>query len=234
MRRLPLDDDGETPHALSGRLELPGQAERGFHNERPLHDAGQPADVPGGTGAPHLLVRVDEDHGGHGRLQTQRRYRPEREDHLHEPGLHVVDAGPPHDPAFRPDRHLLRGPERPDGVAVAEQELRPSSTALPGPRVEMVPDATDGVATARQRRPEEVKDPALAVRLGRGRFFKGQAFQKGDHLPPALAQVTEQFVWHLLHRVSTTPLPHEVGREGEREAFLDGGVATRAQVSQER
>ena len=45
------------------------------------------------------------------------------EDHLHQSSLHVVDAGTLDHAVLDLDRHHPERPERPDGVAVSEQEL---------------------------------------------------------------------------------------------------------------
>ena len=67
---LPFDHDGKTPHALAGGLELARRAERGFHDERPLGNAGEAPDVPGRVRTTYLLVGVHENHRSNGGLQV--------------------------------------------------------------------------------------------------------------------------------------------------------------------
>src|SRR5919199_5595010 len=138
MRGLPFDDYREAPHALAGRLELPRGPQRRLQNECPLGDARESTDVSRGFPAADLLIRVDEEHRGDGGLELEVPQYPQREQHLHQPALHVVYTGTPDHAVSSLDRHLLKRPERPDGIAVPEQELhRRVTRAAQRPRVEM-------------------------------------------------------------------------------------------------
>ena len=71
-------------------------------------------------------------------LKAEILQRSEGEDHLHKSALHVVDAGTLDNVVLDLDRHHPKRPERPDGVAVSEQELHWGVVcAGAGPRVEV-------------------------------------------------------------------------------------------------
>ncbi len=73
--------------------------------------------------AADLLVAVDQEDGGQRRFLAQFLQGAQGEEALHQPGLHVIAARPAQHVPVDNQRHLGQCADRPDGVAVAEQEL---------------------------------------------------------------------------------------------------------------
>jgi hypothetical protein len=118
-----LDGDREAAGGLASRLQLPRPPERRFQDEGPHRAAGQPANERGGVGAADLLVGVDHDHTFGRWPQAEVGHRTQRVEHLHQSALHVEDARPPDGFPLDADRHLSHRADRPDGVAVADEQL---------------------------------------------------------------------------------------------------------------
>ena len=123
---------------------------------------------------------------------------PQREDHLSQPTLHVVDAGTLDQVVFEVDRHLLQGPRRPNRIAVTQQQLhRTSPNARARPRVEVAAAppsryAVNPVARSGQLPGENGKYLLLPLRHRGGRFRQGESLQEGDHSPSLTAEVVRQ------------------------------------------
>ncbi len=123
MRGLALGDDGEAADGLAGGLESALRPKRGFKYEGAVGVASDPANRTRGPRAAHFLVGVEQHDRSERKRQLELMDCPQCEHHVHQPGLHVQHAGTAHGVRRGRDGHLLERADRPDGVAMAQQQL---------------------------------------------------------------------------------------------------------------
>src|SRR5208337_2289878 len=133
MRAAALDLDRELACTLAGRLQLAGEAQGRFEYVAAVGTACQPADLQRGLLAAGFLVRIEECDRSDRQLDPQEPERPEGENQLHQPPLHIVRPWTLERLVLEFNGHAGEGPQRPDCVGMTEQELkRRRSTALAG------------------------------------------------------------------------------------------------------
>ncbi len=179
-------------------LRWPAGSEGGLQHEDPPHPARQALDAGDRLDAADLLVGVDEE----GRLgrgdKPQVAEGPQGEDPLHEPRFHVEDPGAGEAAVADLHRHRGQGAHRPDGVAVADQELgRQPPPPLPGDGPELAAGPLPRQAARAhpcrlELRGEAGEDRLLGGGLVGGGFEEGEVAQQRGHLVPAGAEVVEE------------------------------------------
>lgn len=194
-----VDDDGEVGQPLAGGLQLAFRPGGRLEDERAGRFPRQLLDDRPRLDAADLLVGVDEKDRGERRLQPQLAQGHQGVDALHQTALHVEAAGAAQDVAVDLQRHFGQRADRPDGVAMAEQELR---RALVGRGVagdEMAAGArarrvAHVVAETLELLVEDADRPGLRLRRVRGRLGGDKGGQQGDHLVPLVCKMLEDLV----------------------------------------
>ena len=127
---LPMTSISNLPPPLRAVLSLPSGTKCRLEHECPRGAAGEHLDVPARLAASLLLIGVHEGDGWHFGRDVQLSKRSERENHLREAALHVVDAGTTDQ--RRPVTSTgisLSVADRPNRIAVAEQKLERTPAA---------------------------------------------------------------------------------------------------------
>ncbi len=200
---LAEDLDREAQRSLAPGLEIAGGAERRLEHEDPAHPPRQRIDARERFGAADLLVGVDEEGRLDLRGEAELAQGAQGEDPLHEAALHVVGAGAEEAAVADLDRHSLDGPQRPDGVAMSDEELSPvAAAAVPahGPELaaglpsgKTLPWEAAGAHPGRfQLRREAGEDRLLGGGIVGRRFEPDEVAQESGHLLLAGAEVGEK------------------------------------------
>ena len=163
----PGDLDREHTDPLARRLQAPGRPERRLEDESTSGRGGKALDVGTGLDAADLLVAVDQHDRGQARVQIVLAQRSEREQHLHQPALHVEHARPVEATLLGAQRHSLDRPQRPHRVQVAEQQLRGILAPARDPPIAPARLREQVIADLDSRRPAPPRIPASPISTAR-------------------------------------------------------------------
>ena len=117
------------PQGFPGGLQLARPAKSRLQDEGPGRAACQAANERCGIGTTNLLVGVDHDHTLGSRPEAEVFHDLDCVEHLHQAALHVKNARPADSFPVNANRHLAHRADRPDGVAVAHEQLKPRFSA---------------------------------------------------------------------------------------------------------
>ena len=191
-----------SPTAFRAVFSLPCHAVRRLEHERTGRATREPDGQRFRLRAAGLLIgRDDRDRRG-GQRAPDGGNCPQRKDHLHQPSLHVEHAGAANLIVDHAHRHGLLGPDRPHGVAVADQELqRPAAKPCSRPRQQHAggsssPHTAHGHAARRELRSQPIERAPDGRGIVGGRFERGQLGQQPDHRGPLVTQVREDRIGH--------------------------------------